>query len=346
MDNSAQVLIHECHNCNIFIAPSRGPVLIRKCSNLKIISASGQFRCTDVTNTRASIYVNSQPALEKVSNFSLGCFFYMYTELPDLFSKAELSVWDNSWSEFNNFSQNKNSDPPGGSEIKFFNPKDDVEFINSFVEAHKDQEISLDQFFPVPFTYGMSFDGFNKSSQHMLVFFRESSVDQMKIYELLNEDMMKSLGCSLIKTSFIEGGNTGSVVIKNLENILKKNGKNEKFDYLQGNGNGNGNGFNNKSGGNNGNENYNEGVIKKVNTSSNINCGFVMLWMVSNCYSNSSPNNIAEGNVIIDGKKNEDGFNQFINVIEDQFENCMYITDEDIGSMEDFIKKIYTNFKL
>jgi hypothetical protein len=77
--------------------------MIRESNNLRIISASNQFRCTDVVNCKAAVYSNNEPKFERVKNVNIGCFFFMYTELPDLFHKADLSVWDNVWSEIVDF---------------------------------------------------------------------------------------------------------------------------------------------------------------------------------------------------------------------------------------------------
>lgn len=123
-----------------------------------MISASHQFRCVNLEDTKISLFTTSRPAIEKVKKFKLSCFCFGYTELlgiyhiliySDLFTRAGLSVWDNHWSEYDEFSSENQG-------ISYFQVFEDMEFLKSFKNALADQEIRIDQYFPVPFTYGLS----------------------------------------------------------------------------------------------------------------------------------------------------------------------------------------------
>jgi len=300
MDFSAQVMVHQCSNCNFFFAPCKGSILIRKSENLNLISASGQLRCTEVTNCKASVYVNSQPALENVKQFSLSCFFFMYTLLPDMFNQAELIVWDNSWSEYINFTPGKNQD----EEISYFNARDETDFIANFSEALKDAEIQVEQYYPVPFTNGLS-NIIHSSYQHLFIIFRESSVDLSKIYDILNEDFLNQVQTSLIRTSsFNKNEETFNIIL----NLLKTNNSEKTEFFNQSNFTSS---FNKKSTVN----------LVKYNAQTNNN-NFVLLWFV-NSY---------------------DEFNEFLNEIFNQVDNLLFLNETDLGKMEEVIKKIFKKF--
>lgn len=341
MDNSAQVIINECSNCNFFIAPCKGSISMRKSENMRIIAASQQFRCGDVENVYASLYCLTEPSLDKTKNFHLSCFYFMYTELPDLFSKAELSVWDNCWSEFHDYSP----DSEGKRNIHYFDARSDENFMNFYSSALRDQEISVDQYYPVPLTQGLSFftdkdmqNNNNTNTQmtqmsqmkHLFVFFRECCVDQLKIYELLNDETLRSLSCSMIKTALVE--KTDKFVV-NLQDTLKRNKNMDKYEFFNASVNSN---INNASRGsvnasgvgnmqtnkaNQGGNTFGAGVVTNSPTMSN---GFVLLWLVNE----------------------EDNFGRFIEIIENEFDNILYVNEEDIGKMEEYIKRLFKNFTL
>lgn len=221
MDYSAQVIIEQCDNCNIFIAPCKSSVFIRNSKNISLISASQQFRCRDIEDSKFSIFSASSPAIEKTKNLKISCFCFRYTELFDLFIKADLNVWNNSWSEFIDFSDDKKN-------IQYFNVKSDLNFMGNFSKALHDQEISVDQYFPVPLTQGLSVK-IPREFTHMLIFFKENEIDHQKTCDFFNEENLKETNSMLIKTST---ANTNDNSIKEIESYLK-NQKNNKFQFFQ-----------------------------------------------------------------------------------------------------------------
>jgi hypothetical protein len=227
MDHSAQVIINDCKNCSIFIAPSRGSVMLRKSEGINIISASSQFRCSDVINSKAAIYSNTQPTFEKTKSFSLGCFFFYYVELLDRFHKASLSVWDNCWSEFHDFTPSSNS-----LNLTYFNPSTDSEFIQPFLQALKsEQATDINDFKAVPYTKGLSLD-FLKSYSHAFVIIEEDVVfkSESHFYDDFSQDNLESLSCSLVRTLQLEHNDPHMVTLKN--NLKRKKGDSDKSDKL------------------------------------------------------------------------------------------------------------------
>ena len=293
MDTSAQVIVFNCVNCNIFIAPCKGAVLIRESQNLRVISASNQFRCSDVINCKAAVYANTEPALERVKDFSLGCFFFMYTELPDLFLKAELSVWDNSWSEFHDYTPALAGNLLGS--ITYFNAREDAEFTAPFSAALRDQEISVDQYFPVPLTMALATGFRTNSAAHLLFLFKEQNVDTSKLYELLSEETLASMSTVLIRARFIE--TKGSELIKQIKNNLPVNQKSAKeffeADNLQ---------LSNK---------FSSSVIRPSSTVFTSTDGFVMLWLAND----------------------RDNFTDFLEMAKYEFENCLCLREEDFTNV-------------
>jgi hypothetical protein len=197
MDMSAQVIIEKCTNCRIFIAPCKGSIFLRNSKEIYMISASHQFRCRDIQNCVISIYSSSPPAIEKCENLKLGCFCFRYTELPLLFSKAELCIWKNMWSEYVLF---PNSQPNGI--VEYFEVISDKDFINKFTQCMKDHEISIDHYEPVPFTHGLSLP-FTPEYKNVLIFLKESHVETEKLYGFFSDENLRQLSAALIRTDFL-----------------------------------------------------------------------------------------------------------------------------------------------
>jgi len=289
MDYSGQVSINECSNCIFFIAPCRGSIYLNKSSNIKLIGASSQFRCRDVLDSKISIFSASKPALERVKNLKISCFCFMYTELQEMFSKSELSIWDNCWSEYTNFSRSEDRT----HSIKYFEVKSDSEFLAGYNKALKDQEISLDQYYPVPFTSGMS-QIILKESNHMLVVLREAYVDTSKLGELLKMELLSEMNIYLIKTCIEQKENNS---LRELENILRKN-KNIKSEFFSTNYASNG------AKDNPVNTNVNIKEEKNNNMTRN---NFILLWFVTD----------------------EENFDTYKNILENELEHFVCILKKD-----------------
>jgi len=305
MDYSAQVNINECTNCTFFIAPCRGSIYLNKCEKIKIISASSQFRCRDLSDSKISIYSTSKPAIERVKNLQLSCFCFMYTELPEMFSKADLSIWDNSWSEYTKFSQT--TDP--SHEIKYFEVNSDEDFMADYRRALKDQEISLDQYYPIAFTHGMSLP-IHKENNHMIVLLKEAYLDNSKMIELLKLELLDDLNIRLIKTCTLEKGNK---IIQEVESVLKTN-KNNKLDFFV-------KGVNNTNPNTNYNNNHNQ-IIPNSGGSGNIS---------SNNKNFTIPATIIKNDyVLLWFVTDEENFDTYVNILDNELENFVSILKNDL----------------
>ena len=221
LDFSSQVTINECKNCSIFIAPCKGSISLRKSEGINLISASMQLRCSDVSNSKLSIYSNTQPALERTRAISLGCFFFSYIELKNIFQSANLNVWDNYWSEVHDFTP-----PSSGNNMNFFTPQNDNEFMKFFLDAMKDQATNIDQFDPVPFSKGLSIV-IDKSFNHALVLLEEE-VDK-DFYNFISEEELDASYTSLVKTLHIS---PNTVEFNLIVNALKENNAVDKLEFF------------------------------------------------------------------------------------------------------------------
>ena len=282
LDISSQVIITECRNCNIFVAPCIGSVSLRKSEGINLISASSQLRCTDLTNSKAAIYVNTQPALEKTKNLSIGCFFFSYIELPDLFTKAALNVWNNLWSEVHDFT-------PASTNVNYtyFNPKEDSKFKSDFINALKDQDINIDEYFPVPFTKGRSMN-FNETFSHAFLIVKDDTVDR-KFYDHIADDTLTRL----IKTVHMEKNNANLNLI---QSALRHNGQEEKNEFFS--------------------------VLNK-STNNMSKEGYVLFWLV-------------------DDKDKFFALTEYF--MNEMTENFLLLTEQDLGKMQELVKKVFKGF--
>ena len=219
MDYSSSVSIQECTDCSIFIAPCQGSIIIRKCSNVNIISASAQLRITDVMNSSFFVFSSTPPAIESSKNINLGMFFVQYMELPDMFKKAKLNIWENAWSQYEKF----------GNEVdcRYSEDKTKNEIISKFSAGFNDSYVNPDQYQFVPFEYGKSLNE-DKMNDLIIVFKEEDCVDS-EILKFLTPDELQEKHTKLIKTIILkENGNE----FTELKNKISSSTNQALIDYL------------------------------------------------------------------------------------------------------------------
>ncbi|XP_023679679.1 protein XRP2-like [Paramormyrops kingsleyae] len=97
-DHSASINIEECVNCRIVLGPVKGCVSFHGCQDIKCVVACQQFRAQDCKKMDVFIYCATQPIIESSTGFRFGCYQYYYPELAFHFKDAELSIFNNNWS--------------------------------------------------------------------------------------------------------------------------------------------------------------------------------------------------------------------------------------------------------
>jgi hypothetical protein len=123
---------------------------LRNSKNIFLICASQQFRCTNVQDSKIALFTNSKPAIETSKNLALSCFCFNYTKLDEMFVNTKLNIWNNQWSEYESFSKD--------CEVSYFNVKEDLDFMERFTVAFKDQETDIFQYNPIIYTAGLSYE--------------------------------------------------------------------------------------------------------------------------------------------------------------------------------------------
>lgn len=219
MDYSSSVSIQECTDCSIFIAPCQGSIIIRKCSNVNIISASAQLRITDVMNSSFFVFSSTPPAIESSKNINLGMFFVQYMELPDMFKKAKLNIWENAWSQYEKF----------GNEVdcRYSEDKTKNEIISKFSAGFNDSYVNPDQYQFVPFEYGKSLN--EDKMNDLIIVFKEEDCADSEILKFLTPDELQEKHTKLIKTIILkENGNE----FTELKNKISSSTNQALIDYL------------------------------------------------------------------------------------------------------------------
>jgi hypothetical protein len=67
-----------------------------------------------------------------------------------MFTNAKLNIWENQWSEFQDFSKDSEN-------VTYFNIREDLDFVEKFTNSFKDQETDIFGYYPVLFTAGLSY---------------------------------------------------------------------------------------------------------------------------------------------------------------------------------------------
>ena len=221
-DFSSSIYIQNCENCLFLLSPCSSSIQIRNCKNINAILAAAQIRLTNINSGNFYSYTCSPIAIELCNNICLGNFFVQYTELSEMFHKSNLNIWNNRWSQYNEFGKNENI---------FYDNEETKNFVvDKFLNLFNECYINYDQYQFLPFTYGKSIDLSNDLYKNVLIVFKaedlceEELLRQITPYEL-EEKKVKCVS-SLVLLELIN--NYWKIIEK-----IKKNSKNkELIDFL------------------------------------------------------------------------------------------------------------------
>ncbi len=221
MDYSYSVTIQNCQNCSIFIAPCETIIDVSDCQDLNLISASLNLNITKVKNGNFFSFVADSPLIQSSENIYLGNFFVQYMELPEMFVKSKLNIWNNKWSYY--IEKGENSFIDYSTDIT----KQNV--IDIFMPIFPTCYINIDQFQFVPFVYGKSLyirDEFN----NLLLILRQEDVPEIEILKMLVPEEIENYRVKLISTLTVKDK---SDIMENLIKKLQNNNENERLiNYL------------------------------------------------------------------------------------------------------------------
>ena len=238
MDYSYSINIKNCQNCSILLAPCQTLIDIRDCQNLNIISVSLNLRMYNVKDCNFFSFVSNCPIIESSEKINLGHFFIQYMELPDLFIKSKLNIWNNKWSNYKKIGKNN-------SAIQYSNDAIKQNIIEAFMRLFTTNFINIDQFQFLPFTYGKSFD--TKNFVNFLLILKQEDFHEGELLKMLIPEEIENFRVKLISTLIVkeksdiitniirklEGNKENNILINYLLRINYNNNEDKESIYSQ-----------------------------------------------------------------------------------------------------------------
>lgn len=99
--NTASVL--NCEDCTIIMGPNSSSVFVRDCKNCKMVITAKQLRVRDCHGLRISLYTQTEPVIESSTGITIIPHQYVYEELFYQMKEAQLSFWNNKYTEVFDF---------------------------------------------------------------------------------------------------------------------------------------------------------------------------------------------------------------------------------------------------
>ena len=217
MDYSHLVDIQNCQNCSIFLGPCETIINVQNCQGLNLISASLNLKISNVKNSNFYYFVSNSPIIESSQNIYLGNFFVQYMELPEMFIKSKLNIWNNKWSCYKEKGNN--------SDIKFSDDNIKQNVVEIFNPIFPSCYINIDQFQFVPFSYGKSLE-IKNNYINFLIILRQEDFPEVEILKMILPEEIENYKVKLISTLVVNEKN------EIIENIIKKLEPNKENNNL------------------------------------------------------------------------------------------------------------------
>ena len=218
LDYSSSIQIQNCENCSFLLSPCSSSIFIRNCKKINVISAAAQIRLTNITDGNFFSYTCFSLAIESCKNICLGNFFVQYTELPELFHKSNLNIWNNKWSQYDEFGKNEN--------IFYDNDENKNIVIEDFLDVFNECYINYDLYQFLPFTYGKSIILNNNLYKSVLIAFRAEDLCEEDLLKQLVPEELEERKIKFVSSLVMQ--ENANNFIKIIEKI-KKNTKNEEL---------------------------------------------------------------------------------------------------------------------
>ena len=227
LDYSSSIQIQNCENCSFLLSPCSSSIQIRNCQKINVISAASQIHLKNIRNGNFFSYTNTPLAIESSKNICLGIFFVQYTELPELFYKSDLNIWNNRWSQYNEFGKNQN--------IFYDNDEAKNNIIEELFDIFNEHYINYDLYQFLPFTYGKSINLYDMIYKNILIVFRAEDLCEEELLKQLTPEELEERKIIFLSSLVLHEN------INNYDKIvekIKKNTKNEELlDFLNNNSN-------------------------------------------------------------------------------------------------------------
>ena len=234
LDHSSSISIQNCENCFFLFSACSSSIQIINCKKIDVISASSHVKLVNVTNGNFYLYTCSPTDIESCKNICLGNFFIQYTELPEMFHKSNLNIWNNKWSQYNEYGKNEN--------IFYDNEDNKNRIIENYTEAFNECYINYDQYQFLPFTYGKSLNLSDNLYKNVLIIFRAQDLCEEEFLKQITPDELELRKVKFISSLVVQENK--SIFVEINEKIKKCSKNGELIDFFNSN-------------------NYNYGILSK-----------------------------------------------------------------------------------
>ena len=221
IDYSHYVDIQDCQNCSIFLGPCQTIIDVQNCIELNLISASLDLNIYNVKDSKFYSFVSNCPIIESSQNIYLGNFFVQYMELPEMFIKSELNIWNNKWSFYEEKGNNTN--------IKYSNDNIKQNVVDIFMPTFPSCYINVDQFQFVPFSYGKSIV-IDSNYINFVIILRQEDIPEIEILKMILPEEIENYKIKLISTLVVN--DKSEIIQKFIKKLESKKENNNLINYL------------------------------------------------------------------------------------------------------------------
>lgn len=225
LDHSSSINIQNCENCFFLLSPCSSSILIINCKKINVISASLHVKLENIINGNFYLYTCTPTDIVSCKNICLGNFFIQYSELPEMFRKSNLNIWDNKWSQYKEYGKNEN--------IFYDNEDNKNRIIENFDEIFNECYINYDQYQFLPFTYGQSINLSHNLYQNVVIIFRAQDLCEEELLKQITPDELYQRKVKFISSLVVQENKSTFVEINEKIKKYSKNG--DLIDFLNSN---------------------------------------------------------------------------------------------------------------
>lgn len=222
-DYSSSIHIQNCENCSFLLSPCSSLIQINNCKKINVILAAAQIRIANIINGNFYSYTCSPIIIESCKNICLGNFFVQYTELPEMFHKSNLNIWNNRWSQYYELGENENI---------FYDSEENKNIVlEEFINVFNESFINYDQYQFLPYTYGKSINLSNNLFKNVLIIFKSEDFCEEELLKQITPDELEDRKIKFISSLVLQDNNNDYGLI--VEKIIKSSKNEELIDYLK-----------------------------------------------------------------------------------------------------------------
>lgn len=225
LDHSSSINIKNCENCFFILSPCSSSIQIHNCKKINVISASSHVKLVNITNGNFYLYTCSPIDIDSSKNICLGNFFIQYTELPEMFHKSNLNIWDNKWSQYKEYGKNEN--------IFYDNEDNKNKIIDNFNKLFNECYLNYDQYQFLPFTYGKSINLSDKLYKNVIIVFRAQDLCEEELLKQITPDELELRNIKFISSLVIQEDK--NIFVEFNEKIKKYSKNGDLIDFLNNN---------------------------------------------------------------------------------------------------------------